>query len=175
MLAKINCIDIIGDHLHTFKDYNSNKKTPSDFLLFYAFPLLLALVGLKYIPTISRDLVNVLITAFSVFAALLFNLLLLMFDIIRRSKANPKTQAIKLELLQEIYSNISYSIFVSVVAIVALLIPLLGIDLPNISLTAGYSDRVASFVIYFLLGNFVLTLLMILKRVHVLLSSEFND
>jgi hypothetical protein len=128
----------------------------------------------RFIPLLSKDLVNVLVTALSVFAALLFNLLLLIFDIIRKSKNEPDTQDIKLGLLKEIYANISYSIFVSIVSIMVLLVPLLNIDIPRIASISMHVDKVVSFIIYFLIGNFVLTLLMILKRVHVLLTEEFK-
>ena len=69
-------------------------------------------------------------------------------------------------LLREIFTNISYSIVVSVFCIAILLIAYLDIG-------TGIFLKIFSFIVYFLVIQFLLTMFMVLKRVHVLLSIPF--
>ena len=81
-LAKINIFQIITDHVATLKDYGRPRISKFDIFLFFIVPLLGSslLVALKI--QLNNALVNLLITVFSIFAGLLFNLQVLMFDVI---------------------------------------------------------------------------------------------
>lgn len=170
MLAKINFLQIIRDHLLTLRQYQGDEKlSRGDIFLFFALPGFLAIgfywgLGLS----LDSDLVSILITSLSIFAALLFNLLILVYDIITRRKNSPQQPSKRvMQFLREIYANVSYSILVSVLAVVVLLGGLFK-SLPDWVISC------INILSYYLVTHFVLTLLMILKRVHVLLAVDIG-
>lgn len=165
MLTKINVTQIIKDHVETLRNYNSLKLSHSDFFVFFILPALISFSLLYYKICISNEARNILFTALSVFTALLFNLLLLVFDIIQKKEENNGTIT-KLKFLKEIYSNISFSILLSIVDIIVLAFTFFNND---------YIYYAANFLNYYILTLFILTILMILKRVHLLLSKEISN
>jgi len=168
-MSKINPILIIKDHLITLVDYQKNQTENKpqysiwDFFVFYGIPLIVAIVCIRYFKEISSSLTNILITTFSIFVGLLLNLLVIIYDLVKKSIE--KNNELKRRFLREIFSNVSYSILISLLLVCCLLISLIDID---------YLQLTLSFVSYFLIGNFFLTILMILKRIHILLSKEFD-
>jgi len=111
--------------------------------------------------------VSILITSLSIFAALLFNLLLLTHSIVAQGEGEGNKR--RLELLEEIYSHISYTILVSVVTIAIL------ISFSAIPYKCGIPGAIFSLLVYFLVLNFLSTLMLILNRVHIMLNSEFSE
>jgi hypothetical protein len=165
MFVKIDIRSIVQDHLRTLIAYDSGKTSRGDVALFYLVPIVIA-VGLALGGvTLDPTAVNILITALSIFTGLLLNLLLLIHGLIRKGvDAGIPDERI---VLRQLYCNISYNILIAIVA----LMPLLAITIfpHHLAVVRG-----SSVIIYFLVANFVLTLLMILKRVHALLTSEFR-
>lgn len=179
MFRKINIISIVTDHIATLKNFDTTedyeidnyKKKPLnryEIFLFFVIPGILSCLLVYTKIELNSNITNTLITAFSVLTALLFNLLMLIYDIIKKG-GQDKTRLI---LIREIYNNISYTILVSICLVI-----FLGIILytfPTDSNKHGHltTQTGLSLVIYYFLFNFVFTLLMILKRVHSLLSTE---
>lgn len=171
MIGKIDFRAILKDHCRTLDDQNTGKISGPDVVLFFLLPILASalLVGFNLI--LGKNTGNVLITALAVFAGLLFNLLLLIFDVTNKPRPDSeKLNAFKLKYLKEIYSNIAYAILIALVTIVVVLLHFLFITL---SFRAGFIF--SAFSIYALTANFVLTLFMVLKRVHILLGAEFKS
>jgi hypothetical protein len=167
MFSKIDVFMIIRDHLSTLKDNHTKKTSWTDFLLFFGLPLVLSVGVVSAGVVLDKDLVNLLIAIFSIFVGLLFNLLLLIFDIAEKQSSNSAfngNQKKFKNILREIYVNISFAILVSVISIAALLLFFLRIKVEFVSFL-GYS--------LFLI--FLLTLLMILKRIYKLLSYQFDN
>ncbi len=170
MTGKIDVTRIIKDHWATLCDDRNNRYSVRDFLTFYGLPALVGASLIWFGVLFGKTISSALTTAFSVFAALLFNLLILIYDIVSKSNGNKNVFSLKSKFLRQIYSNISYSVLVSVSIIVFLLLYYLVFSL-------GYQrlSYVAAFLVYTLAGNFILTLLMVLKRVHILLSDELES
>ena len=182
MFDKISIANIIKDHINTLKNNKTRKISYLDITLFFLLPL--AISGFIVCVGISLNdaLVNALITSLSIFSALLFNLLLLVYDISEKKSELPDTndpvdnkRRIKTrELLREIYINISFSILVSIITVSTLLIYFL-----KASNCIFFSINICSFewllalVIYYLIIQFALNLFMILKRIYVLLAKSF--
>lgn len=166
MIDKINFSKIVKDHISTLKDYNLNRYSAGDFILFFFVPLALSGVLVYFNLALNNDIINVLVTSLSVFAALLFNLLLLIYDIIRKPENSNGNNGLKTEFLKQIYANISFCILISIITIILLIISFLNIS---------QLKTVLNFLIYFFVSLFILTLFMILKRVHILLSKEFES
>lgn len=174
-MEKINPSVIVRDHIRTLKSYGSGRHSFGDIVIFLILPLGLA-GALAYIhpksdknPTeiFSENVVEILVTSLSVFAALLFNLLLLVYDIVKKAKKDEPFAELKTQFLREINANVSYSILVSMLAVVILLISLIGTSNRLLQITIA-------FLVYFLLANFIVTLFMVLRRIHILLSKEFE-
>lgn|SRR5574341_829090 len=165
MITKIDIRDIIRDHFATLTDNESGRRSIADQFLFFGVPVLGsgALLVLEICP--SDTAVNVLITSLSIFAGLLFNLLVLIAGLADRRSA-PTGEADSRLMMRSIYSNIAYALLVSLVTLVPLGFYAMTVDATVRTVLAG--------VAYFLLGHFMLTLLMVLKRMHALLSHEFS-
>lgn len=174
MIVKFSIWKIIADHFKTLKNAESKKYRPLDFITFFFIPIAVGAVTTYYYGLLlNAGIINVLLTSLSVFAALLFNLLLLVFGIVQRNdqakkeeeKEESKITKIRFEFLKEIYANISFCILLTVITIAILLVAFIGIDSERLKKTL-------SFVTYSFTAIFLFTLLMILRRVHALLFSK---
>jgi len=165
MFSKINVSSIVVDHFLTLKNYKTGKIHMPDLFLFFAIPLFLSIALVYFKVQIGKDFANIILTCFSIFAGLLFNLLLLVFDI--ADKPSASQQDIR-DVLRELYINISFCILISICTIIFSLGFFVGI---NQSLYLN----IFSFLIYFPLLVFLLTLFMVLKRIYKLLSKKFEN
>jgi amino acid transporter len=166
VFENINIWLIVRDHIETWKNYDTGRTSIEDILVFVVTPFLAApflVFGLNF--RLDAPAINVLITSLSVFSALLFNLLLLIFDILRKESGEQKRSALRRQFLSYIYSNISFGILTAVVSIAMLLLLFIKTNLP-------YFTEAVNLAVDFLVINFILTMLMIVKRVHILLRKE---
>lgn len=191
-MNKINPIDIVKEHIATLKNIGCNRLSVADLLLFFVFPVFMAMFFVNVIQLrIDSGAIEVLITVFSIFIALLFNLLLLIYDIVNKAELFERNKEsiegkinnaelhfknkLRLVFIKQVYSNVSFCILISVILLIMLS---LGFVLKEISADIfKYRDQVSglfSGIIYSLFVVFVLTLLMVLKRVHALLSVEMS-
>jgi hypothetical protein len=91
-MSKINVWPIVVDHWKTLRDYGSSSASMRDMLWFTGVPVATAGLLLYHRVLLSTDAVSVLITALSIFAGLLLNLLLLTHNIIAGSAAASSTR-----------------------------------------------------------------------------------
>lgn len=176
MSTKIDVRQLIKDHLSTMRDANTGLPSLVDVFVFFALPIL-ASVGLVWLLEIelSKGGIELLTTVFSILTGLLLNLLVLIFDLSAKSRdqveavnreagSNPNAYYGKLgaqKLIKETYVNISFEILVSLFVLGLLSLSL--IDSTKI-------NTILSLLIFSLVGHFLLTLLMIIKRMHVLMG-----
>lgn len=165
MIEKINISQIVKDHISTLKNYETGKYSFWDFVLFFFVPFLIGGVLVYFRFKLTKEIVNGLVTSLSIFAALLFNLLLLIYDIIRKTENSEGINGLKTTFLKQIYSNISFCILIAISTVILLLISFLNIEIALL-------HYILAFFVYYLVSLFILTLFMILKRVHILLSKE---
>lgn len=184
MLSRYNPVDIIWDHIHTIYDYSKARDIHNPqvdlgaCLVFFGIPLLAALAVVHWLEVRLGDSgLNAMLTAFSLFAGLLLNMLILVYTVIKSiqvemQQASVPTSSAKqinlerLALAKELYYNISFGVLVSMAQIVCLLLGMWD----RLTLFGGAS--VVNFAVVWLAGIFVLTLLMVLKRSHVLMATE---
>jgi len=171
-MSKLNVSSIITDHFATFKNFKTGKRKIGDYFVFLILPFVISIFFICFNILLTKELSNILITALSIFAALLFNLLLLTYDIINKnSHVNftdttlKQKKQLKHKFLKEIYANISFSILISIISVILLL--------GNYFLPCGLIYLLFNFFSYFFIILFLLTLFLILKRIHILLSKEF--
>jgi len=174
MLSKIDIFKILKDHFDTLRDFNTGDISKKDCATFFIVPLFISSIFEYLGYFISENLAIALITAFSIIIGLLLNLLIIIFDIVNKTdrrnggedKTPRKDDALKLKFLKEIYSNISFTIFISIFNVIILLF-----TFTNIKELKSISD----FLSVYIMSCFIFTLLMILKRIHILLSKEFPN
>ncbi len=178
MLNKLGLLAIIKDHIGTLKNHRTNKLYYPDIFLFFILPLIISLLLIIFKVLLNDTMANALITSFSVFAALLFNLLLLIYDVSSKSFINPNhkdKQGLKKEILRQIYINISFCIIVCIYAVVVLIFYFLKIKNCVFIIASICSlPPILSFLVYYISGLFILTLFMVLKRIYKLLKEEFE-
>ena len=169
-IDKINVSKIIKNHVSTLRNVDSVSLSRYDCVLFFGVPFLLSILATIFNIKLNKDLIGVLINVFAIFAGLLFNLLVLIYDVISKQPSvnNSSSKYIKNKfiLLKEIYYNVSFGIFLSLFVVIALAASIISLDKLN---------TFFSFIIFGLSTLFILTLLMILKRIHNLLSFEIDQ
>ena len=166
MLDKVNVIGIVLDHVGTWRDYSTGRYRLTDFLLFLGVPIAIAGVLVYFYGNLRPNLITIVATSLSIFAALLFNLLLLVYDAMGKSRdPNENSDKLRRRFLRDVFSNISFAILVAIGAIV-LVLALLLVN------CCSAAEHIFSAIIYYLVALFLLTLLMLLKRVHILLRNE---
>ncbi|MEH2465993.1 hypothetical protein [Nostoc sp.] len=170
IFSKINVLEIVTNHLNTLRDYGASKHSKFDIFLFFILPFIIGVCVVFSGIVLNKDLISTLINVFAIFAGLLFNLLVLIYDV--SSKAAKPTNSVqanklKLEILEQIYFNISFEILLSLLIVILLSI--------SIMLNNGLANSVFSVLVFFLAILFILTFLMVLKRVNILISQEIDQ
>lgn len=174
-LTKLNIFRILNDHISTLKDYGKKRVSLFDAFTFFVFPALVSAVLVFFNIRLSAEFANLLITVFSIFAGLLFNLQILMFDVIGKvsdTKMLPtglnSQQSLnrRLFLLESVSFNISFEV----------LLCLFGVLLLAISTLFQNSlvQIIVSVTAFYVVILFSLTLAMVLRRIHGLLSDEIR-
>lgn len=162
LFGKVNVWNIIDDHLDTLVNDNNHKHAFDDWFTFIIVPFIFSLLLVYNGITLENDAITIIITALSILVGLLFNVIVLLFDIIHRDAKKPH----KNKLLKQLTSNISYSILISVLII--------GVSI--ITYSKNYLiEKISDFVVYFLIANFTVTFLMILKRTYIMFQQEIKD
>jgi len=162
LLDKINITKIIKKHIKTLKNYKTEKLGFDDLLTFIIFPLVGTSILLYFDIGLNDKATNIIITTLSILVGLLFNVIVIIFDIVKRDS----TLRIKNKLLEELLTNISYSILLSLFIIAFTLLTYIENDL---------SKQIFTGVVYFLIGNYFMTVLMILKRMYQLFDNELKE
>lgn len=196
IIERINIFYIIFDQIKTFRNPNTGKYERLALFSYFSIPAAVALLLLLLLNLdLDTSSINILTTSLSIFAALLFNLLLLVYEIVtgktrrnteiefkilteeeKKEMTVDEIKAIKDEqkflkirkiYLSHIFSTISFSILVSVLAVVILLLRHF-IDHPDTL------KSILDFIVYYLTTIFILSLFIILKNIHILLRKEFQ-
>lgn len=178
---RITPIYIIKAHLNTIRDENNGKLYKDDFLLLFVVPLLIGVFLVLFNLLIREQMASNLLTILSISVPLLFSLLVLVYDMGEniQSKAKVVNKKDKLDVTDSTSDNVSFMIFWSIILVIVLgLYLLIGYSF-EIFTIANFNRfqlliQVFSCVIYWFLGVFVLTLLMVLKRTQILISSNFT-
>lgn len=176
MLNKVNIIPIITEHFHTFRVPRNDKLLKRDLVLFLLVPALISFSAVEYAPKPSTAFLNISLTVHTLFIPLLVNVLFVIYGI--QEKRNNDAQPPRTEkLLHEVYKNLSYAVLVSFVSIlVTALAQVLGGQQAKSTLGSAHpvSLWTVHFVLFWLMSHLSLSILMIVKRTHVLLSAEFD-
>lgn len=178
MMQRINIYRIVKDHLKTLRSLNQsyNFINIGDFLLFFIFPSIISLTLTLLSYNFIKQLDN-LIASISILGGFLFNLLAIIYSQIENIKTdveklgnndkNKIEREIKNKFINEIHSNISFAIVLSLFLILSLLS--ITIEIPEFKYKT-LVENIFIFINYFLMQLFTLTLLMIINRIYILLK-----
>jgi hypothetical protein len=157
----INVGDIIRRHFRTLRE-----DAVISYLVFYflIIPLIFATICVWFQKFVTENIANSLLTAFSIFIGLLLNIILVIFAIVDNSGRGGRLSTLKIKLLEHLYSNSIYTLLLSTIIVVFLIVMLILNDWYSFPLIT-----ILSFIVYFGLFHFIMTLLMIFKRLYVLL------
>ncbi len=163
-INKINVKGIVLGHWETLKDGETGSRI-NDVCLFYLVPLVAAALCAATEITLTHNAINILTNAMAIMAGLLFNLLVVLQGL-SASPARPRNERVR-SFAKEVYNNIAYAIVASLSSLVPLVIAA-GSQSPQ------WSFHVSSAIAIALVVHFALTMFMVLKRMHAMLSTEFQ-
>ncbi|MBD3638337.1 MAG: hypothetical protein HUJ25_13375 [Crocinitomicaceae bacterium] len=154
-MSKININNIIVEH------FKSQFTTGFDYFIFMLIPALLTTL-LVWFEISLKFQAGIIISSLSIFIGLFINVLVLLFDIIRRYT----DRSIKIEVLKQVMANISFTVLLSGIAIICLFLTKIHHEL---------SSKIFNGITIYLLAWIMLNILMILKRIYVLFLDEINQ
>lgn len=195
---KISLKHILRGYIRAFRDASQepddpnddpNKKVPlrwEDILLFLILPAIVATVICLLQISLKPNAMNLLATALSIFGALLFNLIVLLVELCNKTrklmvtaedlseKAHYKR---RLSVLEDLNNTIGFEIILCVVALVVLFSLFLEVPRVPKQLEGVFAFLYwgGNWLTYSFVGCFLLNLLMVLKRTHILLDKEISD
>ncbi len=172
-MAKIDVTGIIRSHLNTLRNYPANTRSIFDTFVFFGIPLIAAGVTAYIHWGYSIDALNAMLAAFAIFAGLLLNLLLVIFSLSPDSEAPSTFARVKSRFIREVFANIAFAVLVSVCIVVTSLYGIMRIKSAGAPL--DHTGPILTFLVTFLTSNFVLTLLMILKRIHAMIEAKLSQ
>jgi hypothetical protein len=173
ILNKIDVRPILRGHFSTLRN-NANlspKLFWQDVVVFFAIPAVLAVCVLTMGFHFRVDAVNGFLNVFSVLTGLLLNLLVLVLTMATSKAPVQSDQRKRSRLVGEIFSNVCFAVLVSI-SVVCVALFALSYMRSNPGATTG---PMATFFLVALTTNFVLTLLMVLKRMYILISKEIES
>lgn len=163
MSFKIDVRQIIKDHKKTLVNQNDEKPDFSDKLSFFWMPLIVAGILVFFGALIRESMISTIVSVLAIFVGLLLNVVVLLFDIVRKEDV----RQVKITIVKEVLANIMFTILISVACILATVATLLDFHCILLYFT--------NFIAYYFLGVFLMTLLMVIKRMYDLFSNEVDE
>jgi len=171
LFDKIDIRPILRGHFATLRDNAfASRVSREDIVLFIALPFCVAIsltfAGFRF----RLDAVNGFLNLFSILTGLLLNVLVLVLSLIGKNTENVDSKR-RIQIIREVFANICYSVLVAIAVVCVALVALSYMR----SLQGATTGLGATFLLVFLTLNFVLSLLMVLKRMYVLLDKDLKN
>jgi hypothetical protein len=181
MSSKINIWSIITGHIKTLNDASTGKVSILDYVTFYVSPLTIAVLFSIFGIKVTSDANSLLVNFGAIFTALLLSVLVLVYDQGEklRGVVDPSRQHnidLKRTLLEQLYFNICYAIVISVALVFLCLVytflpdNVCLISISRLSFGVDFKLHLVSPLILIVVINLLLTILMVVKRMHTLLT-----
>lgn len=162
-IPKISVKEIIKDHFETLVNQSSGKPDGSDLFTFFGIPIITAFLAVRLSVFMDSDFVGILISALSIFVGLLLNVIVILYEIVKGQKVTGS----KISVARESISNISFAIFLSLVCI--------GLSLLTQMEWGDAFKKAAHFITYFIVMEFAVTILLVLRRMYKLFVEEMRE
>ncbi len=166
MFTLIDVRFIVKKHYGTLRH---DTKLRFIILIFIVIPIVVSILFTTINKLLTQNSVNALITAFAIFTGLLLNVIFILFDIVGKAEGNVTQANNRRLLLEHLYANSLYALLVSTITLIFLII---------IAITEIWQNHpfllILSSIVYFGVTHFMMTLLMIFKRLSILLFSQLE-
>ena len=168
---KADILPIIKAHMGTMSSARTGSPSIADYVFFFGIPVILGGILVATGFGFRVDAVTGFLNAFAILTGLLLNLLVLVFTISVSTAGSDRPDIpLRRRVLKEIFTNVCYCI---IVAIIATGTALTGLSYMR-SVPGAQTGKGATFLLCALTTNFVFSLMMILKRMYKLISTEFD-
>jgi hypothetical protein len=171
---KIDIWIIVADHLRTLRNARNGSTSYSDIVIFFAIPSILAVMAFGAGLSLAEDYWSLSVTFFGIFIALLLNMQVAVFGIhqkdtikkaaIELTEAGENEERLKRTLIAELNASLSYLTLVSTISLIVSFCAFIWKTNHGLMVSASI----------FFSTHFALTLLMVLKRSHILFKREFS-
>jgi len=161
----INITPIFREHYETLKD---DTGLGWILILFLVFPIVISSLLIFFGVKITTESTNAVIAAFAIFIGFSINVLILLIGSLSEDDDGSKIH-LRNELIKHLYRNTSFVILLGIIILSLALVS--SFILPYVSTNLIY---LLSFLLYLLLSIFILTLLMITKRLYALHAEELE-
>lgn len=168
MLAKINPSEIVWSHFRSMYRHDTGKINTPEVVMHIGLPLIFSIIAAYSTDKISENVVGIVVSAASIVAGLMLNLLVLVYTLTYNTKNSGKSISNPAEfkiLSNELLATISYSILTCIILVAAAFLGLAE----NLSLS-----NIGKFITVYLGISAMLCLLMVLKRCHILVSFDLR-
>jgi len=160
LFSKPNIAFVVRKNIDTFYSYNTKKPLRGELYFSFLMPALISAVIVYLNRELTDTALQVIATAVSIFAALLFSLLILLYQTKPTSNGELSSRQIKIAwtvLRTELPVNIGFTIIVA-------LLTILFIVVTTLFEPVGYTACVLAGFIYYTFILFVISLMIVLKR-----------
>jgi len=164
MLSNYSLGSIFSGQVKTVRKADSRLASAWCLFFFFAAPAISPVIQYKLKLHLDKDLVSIIISAASIFAGLLLNLLVIVYGIIPSKEGgdfDDKTRKDLLEVIESTFYNISYAIACSLVLVVFSLAVLTEITTVT---------RISELFVYYLGAHLLLCITLVLRRCHSLME-----
>lgn len=160
MASKLSPIPVLKSHLDTLRDAQSNKPLIGDYFTLYGIPLLFG--AYSFWREFQAKDVGSFLGGIAVFAALLFALVVFVFQLRISAGNNPATENKDrlLKLLDQLFANVSYAV------LIGLATTFLGIISIWLTDEEAGAPIWLSVLLVAAVTHLVLTIMMCLKRIN---------
>jgi hypothetical protein len=174
-MVKLNVWRMVSDHFSTLYDYRTGKRNPWEWGAFILIPLMAGISTVSAGVEFKQTALSGMLTAYSIFAGLLLNLLILAAGLVNNDRlaATDASTVTRKTLLKELYFNLSFGILVSIVNVILAMSALVFVGDVTKNGKAIGTGPIFTFLIASMSSLFLVGLLMILKRIHAVLGNEF--
>jgi hypothetical protein len=169
MSSKFGVGNIIKGHYSTLRSYRTEKIEFSSVFVNLLLPFFIAFGFIYFSVLIHPTAFFDLIFTFSILSILPVNMMILLNNILTRERMKDldRMDQKKIRLITETLSNIQFCLLASISIVIATLIMFI---LPSDISFYSYIDISGSFIIYYMIFVFFITLFMVLKRIHAVTS-----
>lgn len=169
MLSKLNPIDVIKSHFHSLRYHDTEKISKSEVLFHLFFPAIIAWIYYHYDLKLNPEIVGIIVSAASIVAGLMLNLMVLIYTLAYNTKNAQKPISNEAEfkiLTSEILASIAYSVLLCICLVVTAFAALASIPIIGI---------ISSIITIYIGISILIVLLMILKRCYIIVNYDLNN
>lgn len=168
---KIDIRPIIADQTATLRDNGTGKISAADIALFFILPLAIAAFSTWAGVRIRAIAVSAILTASAIFVGLLPSLLILVLTFLVGTKGDQGDPSLQLRkrFMREITTHVNFCLVLSLALASVATIALILLDKDDLPVSP-----VLAFLLIATSVALLLALLMLIRRMHVLVATEFD-